>query len=55
MHIPSKRKLGIPQTSRYAFDVLYINNIIDSKLAKKSKSMVGFRNTAVHDYQAVNL
>lgn len=55
MHIASERKLGIPQTSRDAFDVLYSNNIIDSKLTKKLKSMVGFRNIAVHDYQAVNL
>lgn len=45
----------MPQTSRDAFDVLYSNNIIDSKLAKKLKSMVGFRNIAVHEYQTVNL
>ncbi|PJI08546.1 MULTISPECIES: type VII toxin-antitoxin system HepT family RNase toxin [Clostridium] len=55
MHIVSEKKLGIPQTSRDAFDVLYSNNIIDSKLAKNLKSMVGFRNIAVHDYQTINL
>ncbi|AKN33936.1 hypothetical protein Ccar_25145 [Clostridium carboxidivorans P7] len=55
MHIVSEKKLGIPQNSRDAFEVLYSNNIIDEKLMKNLKAMVGFRNIAVHDYQAVNL
>jgi uncharacterized protein YutE (UPF0331/DUF86 family) len=55
MHIVSEKKLGIPQNSRDAFEVLYTNNIIDEKLMKNLKAMVGFRNIAVHDYQAVNL
>ncbi len=55
MHIVSEKKLGIPQNSRDAFEVLYTNNIIDEKLTKNLKAMVGFRNIAVHDYQAVNL
>lgn len=55
MHIVSEKKLGIPQNSRDAFEVLYSNNIIDEKLLKNLKAMVGFRNIAVHDYQAVNL
>lgn len=55
MHIISEKRLGIPQNSRDAFEVLYSNNIIDEKLMKNLKSMVGFRNIAVHDYQAVNL
>ncbi|MHC6179308.1 type VII toxin-antitoxin system HepT family RNase toxin [Clostridium sp. JNZ X4-2] len=55
MHIVSERKLGIPQNSRDAFEVLFNNEIIDEKLMKELKSMVGFRNIAVHDYQTVNL
>lgn len=55
MHIVSEKKLGIPQNSRDAFEVLENNNIIDSDLAKKMKSMVGFRNIAVHNYQDVNM
>lgn len=54
MHIVSEKRLGIPQNSRDAFEVLYSNNIIDSKLTKNLKSTVGFRNIAVHDYQSVN-
>ncbi len=55
MHIVSEKKLGIPQNSRDAFEALNSNNIIDDELAKKMKSMVGFRNIAVHNYKAVNL
>lgn len=54
MHIVSEKKLGIPQSSRDAFDALIDNNIIDDKLGKKLKSMIGFRNIAVHNYQAVD-
>lgn len=55
MHIVSEKNLGIPQNSRDSFEVLNSNNIIDDVLNKKMKSMVGFRNIAVHDYRAVNL
>jgi len=51
MHIVSEKKLGIPQNSRDSFEVLNSNNIIDESLNKKMKSMVGFRNIAVHDYR----
>lgn len=54
MHIVASKKLGIPQTSRDAFDFLESNHIIDKALAQKMKSMIGFRNIAVHDYQSVN-
>ena len=55
MHIVSEKNLGIPQNSRDSFEVLNSNNIIDDTLNKKMKSMVGFRNIAVHDYKALNL
>ncbi|MDI3534942.1 MAG: hypothetical protein PWQ82_1307 [Thermosediminibacterales bacterium] len=55
MHIVSEKGLGIPQSSREVFDILYKNNLIDENLANKLKAMVGFRNIAVHDYQAINL
>lgn len=55
MHIISDKKLGIPQNSRDAFEVLYSNNFIDESMMKNLKAMVGFRNIAVHDYQSVNL
>ena len=55
MHIASEKKLGIPQNSRDAFEVLNANNIINDELCKKLKPMVGFRNIAVHNYQEVSL
>ncbi|QHS23988.1 DUF86 domain-containing protein [Virgibacillus sp. MSP4-1] len=55
MHMVSERKLGLPKSSRDAFKMLEEENIIDKKLAKSLKSMVGFRNIAVHDYQAIKL
>lgn len=55
MHIVSEEKLGIPQNSRDAFDVLLKKKIINEDLTENLKSMVGFRNIAVHDYQSVNL
>ncbi|WMJ79352.1 DUF86 domain-containing protein [Clostridium sp. MB40-C1] len=55
MHVVSEKRLGIPQNSRDAFEVLQDNGLIDKNLMKKLKGMVGFRNIAVHNYQAVNL
>lgn len=55
MHITSDKRLGIPQTSRDAFDILHKNGIISKESRKNMNSMVGFRNIAVHDYQEMNL
>lgn len=55
MYIVSDKKLGIPQNSRDAFEVLNSNGIIDDNMLKKLKKMVGFRNIAVHNYQKLNL
>lgn len=55
MHIVAEQRLGLPQTSRDAFDILQTHSIIDENIAKRLKAMVGFRNIAVHDYQTLNL
>ncbi|MFE3574665.1 DUF86 domain-containing protein [Lysinibacillus sp. NPDC059133] len=55
MHIVSDLTLGLPKTSREAFKYLEENEIIDHALAKTIMNMVGFRNIAVHDYQAIDL
>ncbi len=54
MHIVSEEKLGIPQNSRDAFDILNRNGVLDTETARKMKSMTGFRNLAVHNYQEIN-
>ncbi|HDX9590628.1 TPA: DUF86 domain-containing protein [Bacillus pseudomycoides] len=55
MHIVASKKLGLPQSSREAFDLLVEANVINKDLSNNLKAMVGFRNIAVHDYQSVNL
>lgn len=55
MHLVSERKLGIPKTSREAFEILQKSNIIELNLAQSLMNMVGFHNIAIHDYQALNL
>lgn len=55
MHIVSERKLGVPKASREGFMLLQEAEIIDAALAKTLMNMVGFRNIAVHDYQALEL
>ncbi|MBD7986351.1 DUF86 domain-containing protein [Sporosarcina sp. Sa2YVA2] len=55
MHVVSERKLGVPKTSREAFKLLQEADMIGADLAKTLMNMVGFRNIAVHDYQALDL
>ena len=51
MHRVARDRLGIPQTSRDAFEILLGNGSIISSTAQAMKNMVGFRNIAVHSYQ----
>ena len=55
MHIVSERKLGVPKASREGFKLLHEADIINEALAKTLMNMVGFRNIAVHDQQALEL
>lgn len=55
MYIVATKKLGIPKSSRDAFEVLAHNEIIDNEILEKLKDMIGFRNIAVYNYQKLNL
>lgn len=55
MHVVNARRLGVPQESREAFDLLREASLLDAALADRMKRMVGFRNVAVHDYTRLNL
>jgi len=48
-------RLGPPQESRHAFELLRDGGLLDPTLARRMAKMVGFRNVAVHDYQSPNL
>lgn len=55
MHLVRVKKLGIPQESRDAFQLLADAGVISGALCDRLKTMVGFRNVAVHDYRKLNL
>lgn len=55
MHLVRGHRLGIPQDSRHAFDLLADAGKLDRALSDVLKRMVGFRNVAVHDYQDLSV
>lgn len=54
MHIIAEQHLGIPQSSAEAFLKLKDNMLISQELYQNLKSMTGFRNIAIHEYQKMN-
>ena len=50
-----QQRLGIPQSARDSFELIEKAGVISAELSEKLKRMVGLRNIAVHDYQALNL
>ena len=54
-HIVASEALGMPETVRDNFTLLKYRNIIDSSMATRMEKMTGFRNIAIHDYQALDL
>lgn len=55
MHVVRKRRLGVPQDSREAFELLHEAKLLDRALVDSLKRMVGFRNIAIHEYEKLNL
>jgi|RhiMethySRZTD1v2_1073278.scaffolds.fasta_scaffold15892_5 uncharacterized protein YutE (UPF0331/DUF86 family) len=55
MHLVRVHRLGVPQQTREAFDLLVAAHMLDVVLADRLRKMVGFRNVAIHDYQKLNL
>jgi uncharacterized protein YutE (UPF0331/DUF86 family) len=51
MHHVAETKVGIPQSSRDAFDLLEQSGLLSPESSLAMKNMVGFRNVAVHSYQ----
>lgn len=47
--------LGVPQSARDVFNLLADARRISPERAQTLKNMVGFRNIAVHDYQAIQI
>ena len=55
MRVVKLKKLGLPKESRDAFDFLEKAQIIPNELLVKMHGLVGFRNTAVHNYKKLDL
>jgi uncharacterized protein YutE (UPF0331/DUF86 family) len=55
MHLVREHRLGVPQDSRQAFDLLREAGLLAPQLAERLVRMVGFRNIAVHDYRRLDL
>ena len=53
-YIVRTEKLGVPKHSRESFDLLAHSAIISREHARTLKSMIGFRNIAVHQYQDID-
>jgi uncharacterized protein YutE (UPF0331/DUF86 family) len=54
-HILKRERLGVPQSARDVFTLLAAGGWIGLDLAERLRRMVGFRNIAVHNYQALLL
>jgi uncharacterized protein YutE (UPF0331/DUF86 family) len=54
-HVIRRDKLGLTQSSRDVFTLLEQAGRIDPNTAEAMRKMVGFRNVAVHEYQALVL
>ena len=48
------QSLGMPQTLKENFQILWQNKIIDVSLKEKMEHMVDFRNISVYDYESIN-
>ncbi len=49
------KRLGLPKESREAFDLLLSAGLIEERLCKSMYGLVGFRNTAIHNYKKLDL
>ncbi|MBL4880161.1 MAG: DUF86 domain-containing protein [Oleispira sp.] len=54
-HLIKKQSLGIPQSARDSFELVAKAGIISDVNRDQLKNMVGLRNIAVHDDQALNI
>lgn len=55
MHVLVERHLRVPQSNAEAFALLEKSGIIGKELSKSLRGMAGFRNIAVHQYEALDM
>lgn len=50
-----QHRVGVPQSGRDSFRLLAEAGVIDASMSDRLQRMIGFRNVAVHQYQALEL
>jgi uncharacterized protein YutE (UPF0331/DUF86 family) len=55
LHVIRRERLGVTQSARDTFTLLEQHGWLTPVTAEQMRRMVGFRNLAVHDYQALQL
>jgi uncharacterized protein YutE (UPF0331/DUF86 family) len=55
LHVIRRERLGVTQSARDTFTLLEQHGWLLPATAEQMRRMVGFRNLAVHDYQALQL
>ena len=55
MHIVAGQHLGMPQSSSDAFRLLTESGLISPETKKAMRTMTGFRNIAIHQYEELDL
>lgn len=55
MRVVRMKRLGLPKESREAFDLIANAGFIDDDLCRSMHGLVGFRNTAIHNYKKLDL
>ena len=53
-HIVASEGLGLSDTIRGNFQLLQDAGIVNEEITRRMESMVGFRNIAIHDYEAID-
>ncbi len=53
-HVIADKEVSAPATMGEAFETLTGLGLLDAKLGERMKKAVGFRNIAVHNYQAID-
>jgi len=53
--VVAHERWGLPESAREAVALLHTHGVIDAELADALRRMVGFRNIAVHDYEALDM
>ena len=53
-HIISTMNMPAPETMGQTFEILAQQNVLPAQVADQLKKSVGFRNIAVHNYEAIN-